>query len=180
MVHPVLDAVGSLLGKDGVRAEAIAAVKVLGTPRLTLMVTPRELRQNPVNHVDCEFSLPWAVAGLIVEGKLTIGHFTEEALRNPRYREMARKVETEMDEARRDVTVEITLKNGRTVRSLPVRTPKGHHDNPQTTEEMVEKYRDCVQHGPKPLSKERSERAKDMILRLQDVDDICQVITLFA
>lgn len=180
VVHPVLDAVGSILGKDGVRAEAIAAVKVFGTPRLTLMVTPKELRQNPVNHVDCEFSLPWAVAGLIVEGKLTIGHFTEDALRNPRYREMARRVETEMDEARRDVTVEITLKNGRTVRSLPVRAPKGHHDNPQTTEEMVEKYRDCVQHGPKPLPKEGMERAKDMILRLQDVDDVRQVIALFA
>lgn len=180
VVHPVLDAVGSLIGKDGVSAESIDAVRIFGTSRLTLMVEPKALRQNPVNHVDCEFSLPWAVAGVIVDGKLSLSHFTDEALRNPRYREVARKVETEMDDSRRGVWAEMKLKDGRTVKSQSVLAAKGHQDNPQTTDEMVEKYRDCVQHGPKPLPKERTEQAKDMTLRLQELTDVRELVRLLA
>src|SRR5262249_10876711 len=103
-----------------------------------------------------------------------------EALRDERYRAIARTVETQMDGQRRGVTAEFTLKNGRTVQSRVVHAAKGHQDNPQTTEEMIEKYRDCVRHGPKALTEERTEKAKDMTLHLEDVADVRDVIRLLA
>jgi len=180
VVHPVLDAVLSLMGKDGVTAGSIEAVKVFGTTRLTIMVEPKELRQNPRNHVETEFSLPWAVACTIIDGKLSFSHFTDEAVRNPRYAELARKVESEMDDGQRGVWVEMKLKDGRTAKSRRILAAKGHRDNPQSTDEMVEKYRDCVQHGPKPLARERTEQAKNMILRLQEVTDVAEIIRLLG
>ena len=180
VVHPVLDAVLSVLGKDGVAADTIASVQVFGTPRLTIVVEPRDVRQNPKNHIETEFSLPWAVACVIVDGKLSLSHFKDDAVRNQRYAELARKVETDMDAARHGVWVEIKLKDGRVVKSERVMGAKGHPDNPQTTDEMVEKYRDCVQHGPKPLARERTEQAKDMILHLEEVKDVRDIIRLLA
>ena len=144
------------------------------------MVEPSEVRQNPKTHIDTEFSLPWAVACTIIDGKLSLAHFRAEALRNQRYAELARKVETDMDGSRQGVWVEMKLKDGRTVKSQRVMGAKGHPDNPQSTEEMVEKYRDCVQHGPKPLSKERTEKAKDMALHLDEVPDVAEIIRLLG
>ncbi|MBI4191141.1 MAG: MmgE/PrpD family protein [Betaproteobacteria bacterium] len=180
VVHPVLDAVLSLMGKGGVTAESIEAVKVFGTTRLWIMVEPKELRQNPKNHVETEFSLPWAVACTIIDGKLSFSHFTDEALRNRRYAELARKVESDMDDSRHGVWVEMKLKDGRTAKSQRVLAAKGHPDNPQSTEEMVERYRECVQYGPKPLTRERTEQAKDMILRLHEVTDVAEIIRLLG
>jgi 2-methylcitrate dehydratase PrpD len=180
IAHPVLDAVLSLMGKDGVTAETIATVKVFGTPRLKHMAEPKEQRQNPRNHVETQFSLPWAVACVIVDGKLSLAHFTEQALHNQRCVALARKVETDMDKSRRGVWVEMHLKDGRTVKSERVLAAKGHADNPQTTDEMVEKYRDCVQYGPKPLSTQRTEQAKDMILSLHEITDVAEIIRLLG
>ena len=180
VVHPVLDAVISLLGKDGVTADTIEAIQVFGTPRLKRMVEPREVCQNPNSHVETQFSLPWAIACIIVDGKLSLSHFKAEALHTQRYRALARKVETDMDGGRHSVWVEMKLKDGRTVKSERVMGAKGHPDNPQSTEEMVEVFRDCVQHGPKPLSRERTERAKDMILGLDQLPDVTEIIRLLA
>src|SRR5262249_4645287 len=119
-------------------------------------------------------------ACVIVDGKLSLSHFTEQALHDQRCVELARKVDSDMDNSRRGVWVEMRLKDGRTVKSERVLAAKGHADNPQTTEEMVEKYRDCVQHGPKPLNRQRTEQAKDMILRLHEVTDVAEIIRLLG
>ena len=180
VVHPVLDAVLSLLATRAVTAESIDAFKVFGTTRLRIMVEPKEQRQNPTNHAAAEFSLPWAVACTIVDGKLSLSHFTDQALRNPRYADLARKVDADMDDSRHGVWVEMKLKDGSTARSLTVVQPKGHPDNPQSTEEMVEKYRDCVRHGPNALPPECTEQALRMIVHMEDVTDVAEIIRLLA
>ena len=180
VAHPVLDAVLSVREHEGVSAESIETIHVFGTPRLRIMAEPKEAKQNPRTHVEAEFSIPWGVACVLVDGRLSLSHFGRQALSDERYAGLARKVETHMDARQRDVWVELKLKDGRTVKSPPVIAPKGHPDNPQSLDELVEKYRDCVQHGPKPLPKERTERAKDLILRLQDVPDVGEVIRLLA
>lgn len=180
VVHPVLDAVLSLVSEHSPSPESIEAVRVYGTTRMRIMVEPREVRKNPKNHVDTEFSLPWAVACAIVDHKLSFSHFTDKALQDRRYVELARRVDADMDDSRQGVYAEIQLKDGRVLRSKTVLAPKGHPDNPQSTEEMVARYRECVQYGPKPLPKEKTEQAKDLILRLQEVPDVSQVMRLLG
>ncbi|MBI2908082.1 MAG: MmgE/PrpD family protein [Chloroflexi bacterium] len=180
VVHPVLDAVLSLVTCNGPSHESIEAVRVYGSTRMTIMVEPREARKNPRNHVDTEFSLPWAVACAIVDHKLSFSHFTDKALRDCRYAELARKVDAYMDDSRAGVYAEIQLTDGRVLRSRAIVAPKGHPENPQSTEEMVERYRDCVKFGPRPLSTQKTELAKDLVLKLQEVPDVSQVIRLLA
>ncbi|MBI2907327.1 MAG: MmgE/PrpD family protein [Chloroflexi bacterium] len=176
VVHPVLDAVLSIIAGNDVQAEAIDRVKVYGTTRLRRMVEPAEPRQNPKNRVDAEFSLPWAVACTIVDRRLSLSQFSDEALLDRRYAELARKVETDMDASRKGVWIEMQLKDGQTLKSETVFAARGHPDNPLSTEEMIENYRDCVRFGPRPLSDKRTEQAKDLVLRLQTVPDVAAII----
>ena len=180
VVHPVLDAVVSLLDAPGVSPDSIEAVQVFGTTRLRRMVEPRDRCQNPASHVDTLFSLPWAVACIIADGKLSLAHFRDEALNDTRFRALARKVETDMDDNRRSVWVEMKLTDGRLLTSRRVTAAKGHPDNPQSIQELVEKYRDCVRFGPKQLATEHTERAKDMVLHLQELPDATEAIRLLA
>jgi 2-methylcitrate dehydratase PrpD len=180
VAHPVLDAVLAVRDADGVSPESIETIDVFGTRRLRIMAEPKEARQNPRTHVEAEFSIPWGVACVMIDGRLSLSHFEQQVLNNERYAALARKVETHMDDRQRGVWVEVRLKDGRTVKSAPVMAPKGHPDNPQSMDELIEKYRDCVQHGPKPLPKERTERAKDLILRLHELRDVSEVIRLLA
>ncbi len=180
VAHPVLDAVLALRGKNGISAETVQAIQVYGSTRLSIMVEPRELRKNPTNHVETEFSLPWAVACALVDGKVSFAHFTDAAVCDQRYIDLARKVESDMQEGRQGAWVEITLKDGRIVTSGKVMTAKGHPDNPLTTEEVVASYRECVKFGPTPLPSSRTEQAKDMVLQLQDVPDVTEIIRLLA
>ena len=75
---------------------------------------------------------------------------------------------------------EIVLKGGGTVRTQTVLAPKGHWKNPLSTAEIVDRYRDCVSHGPMHLPPERTEQAKDMILRLEEVPDATAIIRLLT
>ncbi|MBI2909009.1 MAG: MmgE/PrpD family protein [Chloroflexi bacterium] len=179
VIHPVLDSVLSL--KDDLpRPESVQSVQVWGTPRMRLSVEPRELRKNPRTNVEIQFSVPWAVACALVDRKINLSHYTNKALSDQRYRELAPKVDVDMDPTREKVWAEIQLKDGRRLKTPEVSAPKGHPDNPLSTEEIVEKYRDCVQHGPKPLARENTERAKDLVLRLEEVSDVAEVIRLLG
>lgn len=181
VVHPVLDAVLSF-GPDLVEKwRRITALRVYGSPRLMIMVEPKEERKNPRSHVETQFSLPWAVACTLIDQQLSLKHFTENALLDERYRTLARLVDSDMSGRQGDgVRVEIDLDDGRTLRSPVIVNAKGHADNPQTTDEMVQRYRDCVQFGPKPLPTERTEQAKDLILDLQKVANVTEIIRLLA
>ena len=180
VVHPVLDAVNSVLSQRRIAAADVRSVRVFGTTRLKRMVEPKEVCNYPKSHVDTLFSLPWAIACLIADGKMTLAHFRSEALNDPRYAGLAAVVHTDMDAARRGVWVEIELNNGDVMKSGHILVPKGHPDNPQSTAELVEAYRDCVTNGPKALQRDDTERAKDMILALENVHDAGAIVRLLA
>ncbi len=180
VVHPALDAVLSIIEEHAIDVEAIDTVQVYGTPRMWIMVEPRGLRQNPKTHADAEFSLPWAIACATVDHRLSLSHYSEEALRDARYLRLARKVETDMQAGRQDVYVEVLLKDGGRIRSRTVTQAKGHPDNPQSTAELVERYRDCVAYAPLPLGMDRTEAAKDFVLHLEDARDAVEVVRLLS
>lgn len=179
VIHPVLDSVLGL-GDALPPPESVKSVQVYGTERMRISVEPRELRKNPRTNVEVQFSIPWTVSCALNDRKINLSHFTNEALWDNKYRDLAPKVDVDMDQARQKVWAEIELKDGTTIKTPEVPVPKGHPENPLSSEEIVEKYRDCVQHGPKPLAKEKTELAKDLVLRLDEVPNVAEIIRLLG
>ncbi len=178
--HAALDAIASLIAEGPLDAEAIDAVNIYGTAHMTNTVEPIERRQVPKTQPDAQFSMAWSAACLLADGRLGLSHYTEAALGKPRYANLARKVKTEMDPNRALVQVEIRMQDGRTLRSRPAGAPKGHPENPLSLAEMVAAYRDCMKNGPKKLPLGQTERAKDLVLGMQDQRDATDAIRLLA
>lgn len=177
VAHPALDALRSLELAPG---QEIAGITVFATPRAEIMCEPAEHRRAPRSHVEAQFSLPWVVACVAVDGDLRLRHFEDEALADQRIRSLAGRIEVDLSGDRGTCYVEVELAGGKTLRSAPVGAAKGHGSNPQTTDELVDRYRDCVTAGAKPLDESRTEQAKDLILRLEGVDDVRDVVALLA
>lgn len=179
-MHQALDAVYDLKNDHDFAAQNVVAVEIHGAPSMAITCRPIEAKRRPTNHVEQEFSLPWAVASALTRSRLSFDDFRDTALDDAARLTLAGRVSAELDAPDDGVYAVITLDDGRTLRSRPVAAPTGHPDNPHTWSEIVERYRDCVRYGPDSLTADRTEQVKDVVTRLDESDDACHAIRLLA
>ena len=96
---------------------------------------------------EAQYSLPYAVAAVLVHGRLGAHEIGEEALRDPRIKRLLEKMTLTNDAefsarfpAERWARVRITLRDGRTLVSEPARA-RGNPENPLSDDELRIKYR---------------------------------------
>jgi len=148
---------------------------------------PLEARRKPSKRMDASLSIPFAVASAVAKRKVNIGSFTPESLKDPITLEVAQKVMTRFDSelnapalrGRRPGVVAIKTKGGGSYLKR-VDFPYGHPKNPMTTDDLLEKFRDCVSYAARPIPKSNIEKAIKLILNLENVDDVSQVVQLFT
>jgi len=75
--------------------------------------------------------------------------------------------------------VEIKTRSGEAY-SERVDFPYGHPKNPVTIDDLLKKFRDCVSYSAKPIPKEKTDKAIESILSLEEIDDVNQIIQLFS
>lgn len=162
VAHPAIDGLRTLAGSYS--PDEITAVRVFGDEHLRIMTEPRDVRRNPRNFIDAQFSVPWALACVIVDGTLKLRHFQADALSDQRYRHLAQLVDVQLEDGRGSSCVEIELRNGRKLRSVDVKVAKGHPDNPLTNAEIGEVFRDCLAFAPNPASVALATNLPELIL----------------
>lgn len=123
-----------------------------------------------------KFSIQYCVARAAVSGKVTIDHFTDEALRDPEVREWMTHIRVVRDEKMEELKaldptklascLEIHLQNGQVLTQL-VEYPKGDPANAMSLPEMKEKYFSLV---TPVLGEERAETLATLILELEQRD----------
>lgn len=178
VAHPVLDAVR--LVREKADLAKVKRVMVSGSPRLAIMARPVDQRRNPRNGVEAQFSLPWTVACMLVDGNVDLRHFEPDALSDGRYRSVASRVDVEMDDVERGAVVELEMADGSTVRSPNVRFGRGHPENPLTLGDMMGVYRESVARAPMPIDEEASERALDGLVHVERYEDVRDLFQLFS
>jgi len=148
---------------------------------------PLELRRRPLDRMTATLSLPFIIATAIAKRKINIDSFSSESLEDPTTLKIAQKVmmkhEFELDTitptGARPGIIEIRTNNGE-LKSKRVDFPYGHPKDPMTTDDLIEKFRECVSYAAKPIPKSNTEEAIELLLNLEEVDDISQVIRLFT
>ena len=110
--------------------------------------------------------------------------FTPASLRDPVVLDLAQKVVPRMEPLTKDKdirfgTVELKLKDGR-VLTKTVDYAYGHPRNPMGKEGLVNKFRDCVSYSVKPLAKVEVDKAIDLIFRLEEVENINEVVQVLG
>ncbi|GAI10704.1 unnamed protein product, partial [marine sediment metagenome] len=107
--------------------------------------------------MDASLSIPFIVATAIAKRRVNISSFIPESLNDPITLEVAQKVMTKFDpklnapipNGARPGVVTIKTKSGKSY-SKRVDFPYGHPKNPMTTDDLLEKFRDCVSYAAKP------------------------------
>jgi len=158
----------------GLAAEDVTAIEVALSPFANRLVgTPFDPRENP--QVTAQFSIQYALAALLLRGRLGIEALAPEAVRAPEIAALAARIRVVVDErytgelipAR--LTIE-TRRHGRIERMAEIMP--GSAATPLSEAELMAKLDHCRGFGPAPMPPERLHDLIDAVAALDRRPDV--------
>jgi len=182
--HPYIEATLWMMREYDIGTRDIEEVVVYVGDFSRNLCEPLEARQKPATALDAKLSIPFTVGTAIAKGKIVIDDFTPDGLRNVEALKLAEKVTPKFDaqlstKGLPPAIVEMRTINGKEY-SKRIDIPYGHPQNPMSMEEFLNKFMDCASHSAKQLPKENVEDVIHLIDKLEEVDDVGQVMRLLG
>jgi 2-methylcitrate dehydratase PrpD len=175
--HTCIDAALALARKNAIDIDDVNKVIVHLSPplRYAHYMKPYKVGDYPTG--EALFSYKYATATALLRQSVTTENFTEESIRDPRVQALIGKIELAPDLDKKDgVELEVSLKDGRTLTEY-VREAAGEIPHPLSWDALVKKF--MVQADfSKIVSRENAEKLVELVSRLEEVDDIQEVIRL--
>jgi 2-methylcitrate dehydratase PrpD len=176
--HGTLDALEKILAKRPIKAGEIESVDVE-----TYSLAAQLCDRDPQNMLAAKFSIPFAVATLIVHGRTDVTCFTPEAVRSEAVQALAKRVEvkedpklTAMMPSRRPSRVRVTLKNGGKFEA-EVTMNKGDFEDPYGPADLEKKYSSLAD----PVwGHAKAEQIRSQLMAAEKVEHINQITSLIA
>ncbi len=181
--HAAMDAMLALVARYDVAPSAVDHVRIAtGSNVLPPRGPFRYLRAT--TGLEAKFCLPFQMAAIILRRRAGVAEFTDEFVRSLPVREMMERVEAvidpEIDGLGRDKIVsviELSLKDGRTLRTRSSGSYRGGPGNPLSREELAGKFRECARGV---MSEDRAGEVMEMIEHLEAVPDIRRLVRACA
>lgn len=165
------------------RAERLEPARVERVIVTTIPFGPRMADPAPASMLGAKFSIPYAVAAALVLGRADVAAFEEPALRDPRIRALAARVEVrvdpEMSPRRSDhptARVELALTDGRTL-SGATTVVRGDFERPVPAAEVIEKF---IALTSGPLGADRAREVAALVNRAETLKDVRDLTGLLA
>ena len=178
-----IDATLQLASENNIRPEDVDRIIVYSNQDFhNTCGKPFKVRAN--SQVDAQFSYPYTVACALVRRRFTIRDILPEAIDDAEVLQIAAKVDPRVDDnlkkdSFRACSVHIYTKDGKEY-SKQVTYPRGDPHNPLSREEIIEKFRSCVEFAPRPLEKGKDDRIIQRIDELERLSDVGELIQLLA
>jgi 2-methylcitrate dehydratase PrpD len=140
--HRAIDGMLDLRAEHGLRADDVVAIHV-GSNRRAMVPL---IHDRPQTGLEGKFSMPYAMAAALLDGRVGFASFTDEAVQRPQAQSLMRKVTRAEDggpETPRWNTLDVTLASG-TVLRKEIRALRGSSACPLSDGELREKWRDCL------------------------------------
>lgn len=184
--HGPLEAALDALAKSGAAPHDIERVDIKVTNRevYDLVCETRERKWSPETVVDCQFSLPFAVAYALVHGGMSLQALEPDGMHDPNVRALMQRVHITLDVESQGKgrgtfpmpgIVDITLRSGARFGSEVVYV-KGHPRNPMTYDDVAEKMRVCADFAG--LKRDRTEALIDAVHDLERLPDAARLAEL--
>lgn len=135
------------------------------------------IHHRPTTPLAAKFSLEYCVAAALLDGRVTLGHFTEEAVRRPDLQSLLRRIDCRVPEdwqkgagpwKQGHGRVEVRLRDG-SVRRGATTAPKGDPANPMSDEELEAKFLECA---TRALGEGRAKDALELIRSVERLEDV--------
>ena len=176
--HWAIDAVLDLRRKVMIAPDDIIEVECRtssGLPRILI-------HSHPKTALEGKFSLEFCTAVAFIDGRASLKQFVNEKVQDSAVQELMNKIKyvhpPEMGTGLVNLGGEliVKLRNGK-IYSRRVDRAKGNPENPLSTDELIHKYRDCVDIF---LSAEDTDKALGLLLNLESVKDIAELMGIFT
>ena len=123
----------------------------------------------------------YCTAVALVYGRIEIGNFTPEGVKDPLVVALARKTKVVLDKSLPvkglvPMTVKINMEDGQVIERTST-VLKGDPVNPLTKQELEEKFRTCAKYAVKPFGQDRLIRVKEEIGQLEERSDLSGLIS---
>jgi 2-methylcitrate dehydratase PrpD len=176
--HGTLDALEKIMAQRPLKAEEIQSVDVE-----TYSLAAQLCDRGPQNMLAAKFSIPFAVATLLVHGRTDVACFTSETVRSDAIQALAKRVEvkedpklTAMMPARRPSRVRVILKTGDKLEA-EVTMNKGDFEDPYGPADLEKKYFSLAD----PVwGHAKAEQIRSRVMAMEKVKDINHVTSLIA
>ena len=182
--HAPIYATLSLVNENDIEPGNIEEINISVGENAAELCTPLERKRKPGSIPDAQFSIPYTVATAAAKRKVEINDFTIESIKDPVVLEIAQKIVPRItpeltSRGVEPAIVEIKTKDGnRYTRREDYR--KGSPQNPMTTEDIINKFRDCAKYGRKQMPKQNIEKVIELVNNLEEVDNIGEIIRLIS
>lgn len=187
--HPqlFLTALAQLLARTPVQPDEIRTIRITGcSALLPHQCEPLEQRAAPPHGIDAKVSLPFLIGKIARQRTLSISDFADEGLRDAEASAIGRRVRWALDPSlQRGANgygvgvVELDLVDGRTLRH-ETEFPLGHPQNPLSWDELVLKFRQCVEASASPVAPSAVDEVVRLVENLETLPDAGVVVeTLF-
>jgi 2-methylcitrate dehydratase PrpD len=167
--HAFIDCAAAARSASGFDVERIERIDCFIHPRqMPVVCEPVASKARPQSEYDAKFSLPYAVACMLVRGHVDVDDFTDEAIRDPKILALAAKTTCPADASADYPRVfpgrlRITFAGGRDQEwSEPIN--RGSSENPLTDDEVREKF---SRNASRALT---SEQVEQLIAAVENVE----------
>jgi len=165
-MHGVLGAAATLTLDAGAIDEIVVSVPAAAVP---LVLEPAAAKLAPRSDYDAKFSLPFALAALIVDGRLSLASFTADKLTAPAIADLSRRITYEIEPFASERSafpggLRVRLNDGH-VLAARLEHQQGAPENPLPEEAVVAKFRD---NAGLALADGDCDRLETAILALDD------------
>jgi 2-methylcitrate dehydratase PrpD len=180
--HTSIDAALTLVNENKIIISDIDKIIVFtGEGNFQLLCSPIEIKRNPRNTIDSQFSIPWVVATAIVNGKIAISDFTPESFKNKSILEISNKIDVQIDPKLNrsgqlePVRVVVNLKSGE-ILTKQCDNALGSLEKPVSFGDCIEKFRDCCAYATNPIPEYAIDRTLRIIEKLDEITDVTEII----
>ena len=178
LTHQVIDSVLEFRAKHGLTAEMIERVDV----DVVKHTFDRIVFRVPQTGIQGKFCMPYLVARAIIDGRIGLHIFTDQAVRDPNVLKLAERVQMNLDPnlkksdaAGRPCRVTVRLKNGQTF-TREAQHAKGGPEYPMSEEELRGKFTECAREALDPNNAARALDLLDHLESAADIRPLCEIL----
>jgi 2-methylcitrate dehydratase PrpD len=179
IAHPAMRAMLDLIAAHDLRASDVTRVHVR-----THRALPQNLKFHaPRSGLEAQLSMEHCLAVLLVRRRAGLADYTDDAVADPAIRDVIARIHYttyDDEEARREgyafltSFIDVDTRDGR---RLSARADSAKGNKGETLDaHIVDKFRTCLEHVNWP--RDRTERALDLLLRLETLTDIRDLTVL--
>ncbi|MFH1757759.1 MAG: MmgE/PrpD family protein [Pseudomonadota bacterium] len=177
--HPAIDAMLDMVVRNDIHSEDVKSISCAGSYTTPTML----IHSRPQTSLEGKFSMEFCMALALLERKVKLSQFQDKKVQDPKIQEIIKRVTFSIrpdlnnieNSGNPSTTVKVLLKDGREF-TKTVDEAKGTPGNPLSSDEVRDKYRQCVKGIQTPKEREKTIGIVEDLEKLKKISTLTDLL----